>query len=372
MSTFNLPDLGEGLQEAELVSWHVNVGDHVVADQPLVSVETAKAVVEVPSPCSGHIARLIGKPGDIIKVGAPIVEFAEEGAPRADAGTVVGTLPSAPSAPSTKGQRRRKPEAIEHPALKASPAARALAHQLGVDLETLEGTGPGGTITRADVEAKAGAKPAAEGYEPLRGVRRAMAENMARSALEVPGSTVTEEVVVGHWPKDADVTLRLIRAIIAGCRAEPALNAWFDKARMSRKLHTQIDLGIAMNTGDGLFAPVLRDVAAGSDNALRTSIEALKRDVTARKVAPATLTGQTITLSNFGMLGGRNASLAIVPPQVAILGAGRIFDGVRPIEGQVVITKVLPLSLTFDHRVVTGAEAVRFLSAAVADLAEPQ
>lgn len=368
MSTFTLPDFGEGLQEAELVAWHVNVGDHVVADQPLLSVETAKAVVEVPSPCSGLIARRFGEPGDIIKVGAPVVEFVEEGSGRTDAGTVVGTLPipsgERPARPPTE------PEAAEYLARKASPAARTLAHELGVDLESIDGTGPGGAITRADIEAKGGAKRPSEGYELLRGVRRAMAENMARSALEVPGSTVTEEVVVGHWPKDADVTLRLIRAIIAGCRAEPALNAWFDKARMARKLHTRVDLGIAMNTGDGLFAPVLRDVAARSDGELRGSLEELKRATTARKVAPATLTGQTITLSNFGMLGGRNASLAIVPPQVAILGAGRIFAAVRPVDGQVRITNVLPLSLTFDHRVVTGAEAVRFLSAAMAELAQ--
>jgi pyruvate dehydrogenase E2 component (dihydrolipoamide acetyltransferase) len=366
MSTFNMPDLGEGLQEAELVAWHVNVGDHVVADQPLVSVETAKAVVEVPSPCSGHIARLHGAPGDIIKVGAPIVEFAEEGAIAHDAGTVVGTLPAEPSTQQAHPGIAKR-EAPGHAAKTASPAARALAHTLSLDLQSIKGTGPGGTVTRADVEARAKAK-SADGYEPLRGVRRAMAENMARSALEVPGSTVTEEALVGHWPKDADVTLRLIRALIAACQAEPALNAWFDKARMARKLHAQIDVGIAMNTGEGLFAPVLRDVAGRSDADLRASLETLKRDVAARKVAPATLTGQTITLSNFGMLGGRNASLAIVPPQVAILGAGRIFDAVRPIEGQVRITRVLPLSLTFDHRVVTGAEAVRFLNAALADL----
>lgn len=361
-----MPDLGEGLQEAELVSWYVNVGDHVVADQPLVSVETDKAVVEVPSPRSGHIARLIGEPGDMIKVGAPIVEFVDEGAARTDTGTVVGALPSAPA----EKQPRQKPQAVEHPSIKASPAARARAHELGVDLETLEGTGPGGTITRADIEAKAGPKPGGDGYEPLRSVRRAMACNMARSAREIPGSTIMDEVVVGHWPKDADITLRLIRAIIAGCRAERGLNAWFDRERMARKLHKQIDLGIAMNTGDGLFAPVLRDVAAHSASELRASLETLKRNVVTRKVAPATLTGQTITLSNFGMLGGRNASLAIVPPQVAILGAGRIFEAVRPVDGEIHITKVLPLSLTFDHRVVTGAEAVRFLAAAIAELAQ--
>jgi pyruvate dehydrogenase E2 component (dihydrolipoamide acetyltransferase) len=364
MSTFNMPDLGEGLQEAELVSWHVSAGDHVVADQPLLSVETAKAVVEVPSPRSGRIARLFGAPGDIIKVGAPIVEFAEEARP--DTGTVVGVLPRAPAAAK---EAPRRAEAPEHPTAKASPAARALARDLGVDLQSIAGTGPGGTITRADIEAEARALRPSEGYEPLRSVRRAMAESMARSALEVPGSTVTDEVAVGHWREDTDVTVRLIRAIVAACRAEPALNAWFDKTRMARKLHARIDLGIAVNTGDGLFAPVLRDVAARSEPELRASLEALKRDVAARKVAPAALSGQTITLSNFGMLGGRDAALAIVPPQVAILGAGRIFAAVRPVDDKISVTKVLPLSLTFDHRVVTGAEAVRFLNAIIASLA---
>jgi 2-oxoisovalerate dehydrogenase E2 component (dihydrolipoyl transacylase) len=370
MNTFNLPDLGEGLQEAELVSWHVNVGDHVVADQPLVSVETAKAVVEVPSPCSGRIARLIGEPGDIIKVGAPIVEFTDDGIADQDAGTVVGTLPRVPHY-EKQPHLQAVAEGAEHLPMKASPAARALAHELGISLTSIEGTGPGGTITRADVEAKADTKPQGDGYELLRGVRRAMAVNMARSAIEVASSTVSDEVLIGHWPRHTDVTVRLIRAVVAGCRAEPALNAWFDKARMARKFHANIDLGLAMNIGDGLFAPVLRNVAARTDRDIRASIDALKQDIAARKVEPATLAGPTITLSNFGMLGGREASLAIVPPQVAILGAGRIFDTVQPVNGEIRITKALPLSLTFDHRVVTGAEAVRFLSAALAELAKP-
>jgi len=368
MTTFRLPDLGEGLEDAELISWHVNVGDRVVVDQPLLSVETAKAVVEVPSPCSGRIARLLGAPGEIIKVGAPMVEFEKEPDTHTDAGTVVGALPTEATAPK-RTQPGAKPDKGTRLIVKATPAVRGLARELGVDLAYIVGTGPGGTITRADVEARKRAGVAGDGYEPLRSVRRAMAVNMARSALEVPGSTVTDEVIVGQWPRDVDVTLRLIRAIIVGCRTEPALNAWFDKARMARKLHTRIDVGIAMNTGDGLFAPVLRDVAARSDSDLRSGLEALKRDVAARKVSPSDLAGQTITLSNFGMLGGRNASLAIVPPQVAILGAGRIFDAVRPVDGQIRVTKVLPLSLTFDHRVVTGAEALRFFGPIVAELA---
>lgn len=359
MKAFRLPDLGEGLDEAELVSWHVSVGDRVVADQPLLSVETAKAVVEVPSPWSGRISKINGAAGDIIKVGAPIVEFEDEGGESKDAGTVVGTLPKAPPAAT-----------LQKGAVKASPAVRARARELGIDLAAVKGTGPDGAITSADLESAKSA--VAADYEPLRGVRRAMAENMARSALEVPGSTVTDEVAVGDWPKDTDVTLRLIRAMAAACRAEPALNASFDKARMARKLHTRIDLGIAMNTGDGLFVPVLRDIANRGDKDLRAALDVMKRDVAARKVPPSELKGQTITLSNFGMIGGLSASLAIVPPQVAILGAGRIFDAVRPLGGEIRITRVIPLSLTFDHRVVTGAEATRFLNAVVADLARQQ
>jgi pyruvate dehydrogenase E2 component (dihydrolipoamide acetyltransferase) len=360
MRTFHLPDLGEGLEEAELVAWHVSAGDRVVADQPLVSVETAKAVVEMPAPWSGRIAHLYGAPGDLLKVGAPLVEFEEETA-HEDAGTVVGALPSSGSAGHAEARQKD---------VKAAPAVRALARELGVDLAAVKGSGPGGAISRADVEARAASRRGADGYMPLRGVRRAMAENMARSALEVPGSTVTEEVAIGHWPADADVTLRLIRALIAGCRAEPALNAWFDRARSARKLHQRIDLGVALDTGDGLFVPVLRDVGARTDRDLRAGLDAMKRDVAARKVPPSELTGQTITLSNFGMLGGLNASLAIVPPQVAILGAGRIFEAVRPVAGEARIIRVLPLSLTFDHRVVTGAEALRFLNAVVGALAQ--
>lgn len=363
MRPFHLPDLGEGLDEAELISWHVNPGDRVVADQPLLSVETAKAVVEIPAPWSGRVSRLIGKPGETIKVGTVVAEFEDEGTPHADTGTVVGSLPAAESRP-------RKPAPVRTvSAVKATPAVRALAREMSIDLSTLQGTGPGGAITRADLEQSMAIPATASGYEPIRGVRRAMALNMARSAAEVPGSTVTDEAVVGHWSATEDVTLRLIKAMVAAAEAEPALNAWFDMKQMARMLHGHIDLGIAMNTGDGLFVPVLRDAGRREDADIRTALEHMKRDVAARKVAPADLQGQTITLSNFGMMGGLTASLAIVPPQVAILGAGRIFEAPRAIKGKVQVTKVLPLSLTFDHRVVTGAEAVRFLNAVMAALA---
>ncbi len=361
MSVFVLPDLGEGLQEAELVAWHVGEGDHVVADQPLVSVETEKAVVEVPSPQDGKIARLRVQPGERVKVGGPLVEF-EEG-PRTDTGTIVGELsaapqPVAPSAPQ--------------PAVRAAPAVRALAQRLGVDLAEVIASGPAGAVTSADVERAARAQTAAGPIEPLAGVRRAMAVNMARSHAEIVPATVSDEVDIEAWGPQSDVTIRLIRAIAAGCAASPGLNAWYDGRTMERRLLIQIDLGLAVDTEDGLFVPVLRNIGERDAADLRRGIEAMKKDVRARTVPVAELRGQTITLSNFGMFAGRFAALVIVPPQVAILGAGRIAE--RPVvaEGKLAAHRILPLSLTFDHRAVTGGEAARFLKAAIEVLEKPE
>jgi 2-oxoisovalerate dehydrogenase E2 component (dihydrolipoyl transacylase) len=207
MPKFMLPDLGEGLEEAEIVTWYINEGDHVVTDQPLVSVETDKAVVEIPSPSSGRIAHLFGTKGDIVKVGTPLVEFAE-GAEQ-DTGTIVGELgtgahPSAaeiPSAPPT-GQ---EPQVF--------PAVRALARKLDVALELVEGTGPGGTITRTDVERAAKSMSQTGLSEALRGMRRAMAQRMTAAHAEIVPATVTDEADIDDWRPGEDVTIRLARAI---------------------------------------------------------------------------------------------------------------------------------------------------------------
>ena len=373
MTVFRLPDVGEGLHEAELVAWHVAVGDHVVADQPLVSVETAKAVVEIPSPQSGHIAALHGAPGDVVPVGTVLVEFAD-GA-HVDTGSVVGELDEDAGRPSIARTPARRVGATGG-GVKASPAVRSLASRLGVDLAGVTGTGAVGTITRGDVEMAAAraaapsAEPLREGdtLEPLRGVRRAMDANMARAHTQVVPASVTDEADIGDWPEGTDVTLRLIRAIAVACRAEPAINASYLGRDTGRVLHDYVDLGIAVDTPDGLFVPVLRDVANRDPEDLRHGLEAMKADVRARTVAPEHLRGQTITLSNFGAIAGRHAALVVVPPQVAIVGAGRARDAVVAQHGHAVVTRVLPLSLTFDHRVVMGGEATRFLRALIADL----
>ena len=227
-------------------------------------------------------------------------------------------------------------------------------------------------MTSADVERAARAQTETAPAETLAGVRRAMAVNMARSHAEIVPATVSDEADIEAWPAQPDVTIRLARAIVAGCATSPGLNAWYDGRTMERRLLKQIDLGLAVDTEDGLFVPVLRNIGGRDAADLRRGIEAMKKDVRARTVPIAELRGQTITLSNFGMFAGHFAALVIVPPQVAILGAGRIRQ--RPVvaDGTVAAHRILPLSLTFDHRAVTGGEAARFLKAAIDDLEKPE
>ncbi|MBB5465171.1 pyruvate dehydrogenase E2 component (dihydrolipoamide acetyltransferase) [Paraburkholderia sp. CI2] len=367
MKIFKLPDLGEGLQEAEIVEWHVRSGEDIRADQRLLSVETAKAIVDIPSPQSGRVAKLFGQPGDIVHLGAPLVAF-EGAADEADAGTVVGHM--------EVGQHvvREAPAALGGSpgtgvgTIKAIPAVRALARKLDVDLAMVTPSGAEGVITAADVQRVAKILAQLGPPEVLRGVRRAMAQNMARAQSEVAAATVIDDADIHEWPPHTDVTIRLIRALVAGCSAEPGLNAWFDGHAGRRHVLEKIDLGIAVDLPDGLFVPVLRDIAHRNAADLRGGLDRMRVDIRARKIPPEELRGNTITLSNFGMIAGKYAAPVVVPPTVAILGAGRIHEQVVAVSGVPAVHRILPLSLTFDHRVVTGGEAARFLAAAIVDL----
>ena len=198
-----------------------------------------------------------------------------------------------------------------------------------------------------------------------------MFRKMSRAGSEVVAATVSDEADVDNWPAETDVTTRLIRAISAACAAAPSLNAWFDAESETRTLHGRVDLAIAVETHDGLFAPVMPDIASRDEAGLREDVEQLKRDVVARSLPQDTMKGATITLSNFGMFGGRFADLVVTPPQVAIIGAGRIAARVIASSGRPVVHRLLPLSLSFDHRVVTGVESIRFLTALIEDLKKP-
>jgi 2-oxoisovalerate dehydrogenase E2 component (dihydrolipoyl transacylase) len=224
---FTLPDLGEGLEEAEIVAWLVNEGDHVVANQPLVSVETDKAVVEIPSPWSGTIARRFGARGDFIKVGAALVEYSE--AADADTGTIVGEVQRSEPAREVEAPGRAK-------GLQVLPAIRALARKLDVDLNLVQGSGVGGMITRADVERAARSLTEAGPAEPLKGMRRAMAQRIALAHAQVVPTTVIDEADIDAWSKETDITIRLVQAMAAACKAEPALNAWYNAEAGERRL----------------------------------------------------------------------------------------------------------------------------------------
>jgi len=362
MKIFKLPDLGEGLQEAEIVQWHVCVGDEVAVDQPMVSVETAKAVVEIPAPYGGKVAKFFAKPGEIAHLGAPLIGFEGEDT-SAQSTTVVGRVESSGQVLS---EQRIAPTATA--GIKATPAVRALARKRNVDLAMVSPTGADGLITAADVERAAHDLARLGPQEALRGVRRIMAQSMTLAHAEVAAVTVMDDADIEAWAQGTRVLTRLVRALVAGVRAEPGLNAWFDSKQIGRHVIEKIDLGIAVDSTEGLFVPVLRNVGALATDELETSLARLIEATQARLTPPEELRGNTITLSNFGTIAGRYASPVVVPPTVAILGAGRVRDAVVAQKRQAVVHRILPLSLTFDHRCVTGAEAARFLAAVIADL----
>jgi pyruvate dehydrogenase E2 component (dihydrolipoamide acetyltransferase) len=406
---FCLPDLGEGLQEAEIVRWHVAVGEHLTVDQPLVAVETAKAVVEVPSPFAGVVTALHGKPGDTVATGAPLVDYtADVAAPGAatldttatdhatssnasttSTGGVVGVMPVSNELLQTPAAAARGREASAR--VRAVPAARALARSLGLDIETLSGSGDGGIVTMQDV---LDASPTTRSQKPvpmatssmrpqtphtdsgeievLRSLRRAMAQSMTLARDNVMECSVFDDADINGWRQGSDYTVRLLRAIAAGCRAEPGLNAWFDGTTQGRRVFHHIQVGIAVDTPEGLLVPVIRDVGNLDAAGLRAEMNRLKEGARARSLPATDLRDFTFMLSNFGVFAGRYATPVVVPPAVAILGAGRISRDVVAVGDRIEAHRRMPLSLTFDHRCVTGGEAVRFLAAVIADLEQPE
>ncbi|MCY7354494.1 MAG: 2-oxo acid dehydrogenase subunit E2 [Lysobacter sp.] len=466
--SFHLPDLGEGLPDATIVDWFVKVGDIIRLDEPLVSMETAKAIVEVPSPFSGKVLSLAGGEGDVIVTGSVLAEFeidpslpqraagqdtghhhapqpskgagsdapgidkvvasddggvisdagtpAPKGVPggaREDSGTVVGAMQTSDAV--------RSEQAVAVGGVKAMPAVRAQARKLGVDIARVRGSGADGVVTMDDVKraavdgsAKTGTatnrnahpepvegrqaqderspprdagertalsasgKPmrtqppsvSASGQpEQLKGVRRNMARVMADAHAKVVPTTLSDDADIHAWTPANDLTGRLVRAIVAAANAVPALNAWFDGDKLTRTLHPHVDLGIAVDTDDGLFVPALRNADMLDARGVREGINRLRLQVEDRSIPASELSGYTISLSNFGMFAGRYATPIVVPPCVAIVAAGRGRHQITPVIGGFESHKVIPLSVTFDHRACTGGEAARFLKAMLDDLA---
>jgi pyruvate dehydrogenase E2 component (dihydrolipoamide acetyltransferase) len=416
MREFKLPDLGEGLPDAEIVEWLVAEGDIVELDKPMVSMETAKAVVEVPVPFSGKILKLHGQASDVIDTGAVLVTFADEGADdqempaeplaeneqppavesepesveiREDSGTVVGAMET-----SNEVVSEQVASVGGH---KVTPAVRALAKKLKVDLGQVAPSGDDGVITARDVKAaaKSGSAPlgsstpaptasaaplsqppaptteASGEWTPVRGTRRTMARAMAEAHAQVVPTTITEDADVGLWEGKQDITVRMIRSLVAGARREPGLNAWFNADGPERLVHPRMHVGIAVDTPDGLFVSTLRDADLKTPAQLRGDINQLRDNVQNRSIPPEDLTGYTCILSNVGIYAGKYTSPVITPPCVGILATGKMRSQVVASHGGMAVHPIMPLSLTFDHRAVTGGEAARFLAALIEDLCLP-
>jgi pyruvate dehydrogenase E2 component (dihydrolipoamide acetyltransferase) len=389
LQEFKFPDVGEGIAEGEIIRWLVKEGDAVKEDQDLLEVETDKAILTLNSPYTGKVTKLHGKEGDIIKVGDVLTTVdaggKEANAPEAekkDSGTVVGSLGD--------------DEVVEvvRP-VQAMPAVRALAKQTGIDLARVKGTGPGGRITKEDVE-KAAAKTAqqtsaeADAYGsvekvPLRGIRRTVAKRMAEASKRVAEVTIWEDADVTDLEQvrakeqrvaeEKGVKLTylpfLIKAVIPALKAHPYFNASLDEAVEAIILKKYFNIGIAVDTSDGLIVFVIKDADKKNILDLAREIAALAEKARHRKIDLHELKGSTFTITNYGIVGASYGTPIINYPEVAIVGLGKIED--RPVvrSGQIAIRKIMPLSLAFDHRVIDGVEAGRFLGVVIQHLEDP-
>lgn len=476
---FNLTDLGEGLPDAEIVRWLVAEGDVLELDQPMVEMETAKAVVVVPSPFAARVAKFHGKAGDVIEVGAPLVSFGEgaggsssantqaepvkavvedkvEDNKPADAATVVGAVQvgnqivtesasavikalarklkvdlTQVSGTGNNGtitqsdvkQAKKDGKLIgakkaviapvasvnttqsisdENPLdFRASPAVRAHARRLNVALSQCAASGKKGTITKSDVDAVVSSggvstssvssfsSPAASpvvattkstyksvvsnsvqaSSEPqtVRGVRRAMAMGMSKSHATVVPTTLMEDADITDWPKQ-DSLARYVRALVFASKIEPSLNCWFDGEKFERIVHPNVHVGIAIDSPEGLYVPVVHDADNKDAAQVRERVQELRQKIENKGLKQEDQQGATVTLSNFGTIAGRYGTPVVSPPQVAILGTGRFRNELKLSATGIESRKMLPLSLTFDHRACTGGEAARFLAAIIEDL----
>lgn len=405
MLEFRLPDVGEGLEEAEVVRWLVAAGEQVRRDQPLVEIQTDKALVEIPSPAAGTVSRLAADEGAIVRVGELLFVLDEAGngsAPRSAAGAVAAEEGSegGEDAPAPQAEERVASSPVAAVAaggaagrarrVKASPAVRRLALEAGVDLRSLEGSGPGGRVLAEDVrraqhgavarEEKAAPAVAAApgqlapGDHPLRGIRRVTAETMAKAWAEIPHIHASDEIDAG----DLLACHRRLRAlggaaaerltlsaffVLAAARAlrrYPLVNASIDVAAGSIHVHEGVHVGLAVATPAGLVVPVVRDADRRSLPELAAEIDRLRRAAIDRSIRAEELRGGTFTVTNFGALGGRFAAPIIRPPEAGILGFGAIRERPWVVDGGVVPRPLLPISFGADHRLIDGDLSVAF------------
>jgi pyruvate dehydrogenase E2 component (dihydrolipoamide acetyltransferase) len=444
MYEFKLPDLGEGIHEGEILKWHVKAGDAIREDQSLVDVETDKAAVTIPSPRSGTVLSLHGKVGDAVTVGQVIAVIAEAGekAPEAERAPVFKPAAISEVTPASAPRTPAPPAAVRGP-VPAAPATRRLARELGVDINLVAATGPGGRVTLDDVKrfAESKAAPAAavkgpsveaeesvraeKGQEapsargeaelaahaasvipfldiepmpdfaqwgpvektPLRSIRRKVARKMVTSMILAPHVAHMDEADVTlleefrlrenkrregvHPGTHLTLLAFVMKAVTAGLKNTPAFNASLDPFKEEIIYKKYYNIGIAVDTGKGLIVPVIKDTDRKSIIQIGNAIEDFAARAREGKIDVSELRGGTFTITNVGPLGGTALIPAINYPEVAILGMGKVQEKPVVREGQIVIRKMLPLTLAFDHRIADGADAARFVSEMVRELSDP-
>ena len=387
--TFRLPDLGEGLTEAQLVAWRVEEGATVEVNAPLCDVETAKAVVVIPSPFAGTIQKLHARPGESVAVGEPLVTISASDGATADTtpGTLVGYGPGAPEAGI-----RRKARAAAAPAesggdVRAAPFVRQLAKERGVDLGQVTGSGPGGRITRADVEAAALPAPASPSQAAVDGerrisvvgIRKAIARQMVRSVSTIPQFTefavfdATNLMAAREKRKASGHPMTplpyFIAAVVKAVQAYPLMNSAWDESRDEIVVKQAINMGIAVNTAQGLLVPVLRGADHLELNAIAEQSAQLIEGARAGTLPPGQMSGGTITVTNVGASGPVETGTPIInPPECCVVAFGAIKPRAMVVEGQVVARSGAWISISVDHRIVDGALATEFLTALVSEL----
>jgi pyruvate dehydrogenase E2 component (dihydrolipoamide acetyltransferase) len=396
--TFRFPDVGEGISEGEVVRWLVTEGDAVRIDQPLAEIETDKAVVEMPSPFAGTVLKIHAGEKALIKVGAPLVTIGAPGEPVPEPAPPVGLGPSAGRAAAAPS-----PSAPSAGEILATPLVRKLARDLGVDLAAVRATGPQGRISEADVRSATTAQavpPPAPAFKikakfdlfgeleriPLRGIRRATAKRMAQSV-----STAAHVTHIDEAEATALIRLReslrpaaeargvkltylplVVKAVIAALIRHPTLNAWLDDAEEEIVLKKYYNIGIAVDVPDGLIVPVVKFADLKPVLDIAAEIAGLAAAARARTLDLADLKGGSFSITNVGVLGGEAATPIINYPETAILATMRLGDRVRARAGRPEVVPTLPLCLSFDHRVIDGAEAARFMADLKANLEDDE
>jgi pyruvate dehydrogenase E2 component (dihydrolipoamide acetyltransferase) len=398
MPEFKLPDLGEGVTEAEIDHWLVSEGDTIAEDDPLVEVITDKASAEIPSPFAGVVSRIHVKAGEIVPVGTVLVTIGEAADVDEGGAPPPGEFRRSAGAASSALRGLSEQRAGDAPAavasdssVKAMPPVRKLARELGVDLAKVPPSGPNGQVTREDVEAFAGTTegpapvaPAGERREPLRGVRRIIAERMAEAHRTVPPVTHVEECDVTELEATRALANErssdqprltflpfIVKAVVQALKNHPPLNASIDEAAGEIVYYGHYDIGIAVDTPAGLMVPVVKTADQKRLRELAAEIEDLANGAREGKLSANQLRGATFTITSPGPFGGLMATPIVFHPQAAILGVHKASE--RPVvrNGQIVVRKMMNLSITFDHRVLDGLTAAKFVLDVVKSLEHP-